>query len=78
MIWGYLLKSFKLVIIIFNLSFFLGMFWLIFCEVTLYLFNDHYTEQTNFFMKQLENEGARNNQDAQLYLNMCLDKSTLD
>ena len=34
MIIGYLLKSFKLVIIIFNLSFFLGMFWLIFCEVT--------------------------------------------
>jgi len=34
MIIGYLLKSLKLVMIIFNGSYFLGMFWLIFCEVT--------------------------------------------
>ena len=34
MIIGYLLKSFKLVMIIFNGSYFLGMFWLIYCEVT--------------------------------------------
>jgi len=42
MIIGYLLKSLKLVIIIFNLSFFLGMFWLIYCEVTQYAFYDYY------------------------------------
>jgi hypothetical protein len=44
MIIGYLLKSLKLVIIIFNLSFFLGMFWLIYCEVTQYAFYDYYGE----------------------------------
>jgi len=38
---GFLLKGFKLVIIIFNLSFFLGIFWLIFCESTQYLFDEY-------------------------------------
>lgn len=32
---NYGLKTFKLIIIIINISFFLGMFWLIFCDVTM-------------------------------------------
>lgn len=35
MIVNYLLKTFKLIIIIINISFFLGMFWLIYCDVTM-------------------------------------------
>ena len=35
MIINYLLKTFKLIIIIINISFFLGMFWLIYCDVTM-------------------------------------------
>ena len=31
---NYGLKTFKLIILIINISFFLGMFWLIFCDVT--------------------------------------------
>jgi hypothetical protein len=32
---NYGLKTFKLIILIINISFFLGMFWLIFCDVTM-------------------------------------------
>ena len=31
---GYTLKTLKLVIIIFNLSYFLGLVWIIFCKLT--------------------------------------------
>jgi hypothetical protein len=51
MIIGLLLKAFKLIIIIFNLSFFLGMFWLIYCEVTFYLFKTHYDGQESLFVR---------------------------
>ena len=31
---NYGLRTFKIIILIINISFFLGMFWLIFCDVT--------------------------------------------
>ena len=34
MVAGYVLKTLKLVIIILNFSYFLGLIWLIFCEIT--------------------------------------------
>ena len=34
---GYAFKTFKLFIIIINISFFLGMFWLIYCDVALHI-----------------------------------------
>lgn len=34
MLTGYTLKTLKLVIIILNLSYFLGLFWIIFCKLT--------------------------------------------
>lgn len=34
MVTGYILKTLKLVIVILNFSYFLGMIWLIFCEIT--------------------------------------------
>jgi len=37
MIINYMLKTFKLIITIVNISFFIGMFWLIYCEVTMNL-----------------------------------------
>jgi len=48
MIVNYLLKTFKLIIIIINISFFLGMFWLIYCDVTMNItraYQVHYIEQ---------------------------------
>ncbi len=48
MIVNYLLKTFKLIIIIINISFFLGMFWLIYCDVTMNItraYQAHYIEQ---------------------------------
>ena len=47
MIVNYLLKTFKLIIIIINISFFLGMFWLIYCDVTMNItraYQVHYIE----------------------------------
>lgn len=37
MIVNYMLKTLKLIIIIINIAFFIGMFWLIYCEVTMNL-----------------------------------------
>jgi len=37
MIINYMLKTFRLIIIIVNIAFFIGMFWLIYCEVTMNL-----------------------------------------
>ena len=45
MIIGYLVKSFKLILIIFNGSYFLGMFWIIFCEVTQWGFYKYYNTE---------------------------------
>ena len=48
MIVNYLLKTFKLIIIIINISFFLGMFWLIYCDVTMNItraYQAHYIKQ---------------------------------
>ena len=46
----YALKFFKLVIIILNISYYLGMFWFIFCELTEELIiggQEHFTKQFN-------------------------------
>ena len=40
MIINYMLKTFRLIIIIVNIAFFIGMFWLIYCEVTMNLVKD--------------------------------------
>ena len=37
MVVNYMLKTLRLIIIIVNIAFFIGMFWLIYCEVTMNL-----------------------------------------
>ena len=44
---GYGFQILKLFIIIVNLSFYVGMFWLIYCDVTYELFNDSLAFQDN-------------------------------
>jgi hypothetical protein len=54
MLTGYLLKTLKLVIIILNFSYFLGLIWLIFCEITtdfLKSTGDGWNEEDFFFDK---------------------------
>lgn len=42
---NYGLKTLKLIIIIINISFFLGMFWLIFCDVTMKITENYQANQ---------------------------------
>ena len=57
MVLGYLFQIFKLFIIISNISFYIGMFWLIFCDVTYDLFADNHNFASNeWFMTQLKNK----------------------
>jgi hypothetical protein len=39
---GFFLKTFKLVIVIINTSFFMGVFWLIYCQVSMYVYEEFF------------------------------------
>ena len=61
---NYGLKTFKLIILIINISFFLGMFWLIFCDVT--------KEITENYQKNVITEFATEKHIAQTNQKKCL------
>ena len=53
MIINYMLKTFKLIITIVNIAFFIGMFWLIYCEVTMNLVKDwHASDLSNEILEK--------------------------
>ena len=47
---NFIMKIFKLVIIILNISYFLGFFWYIFCDLTMEIFYDGHSDADSTFM----------------------------
>jgi len=42
---GFFLKTLKLIIVIINSSYFMGVFWLIYCQITTYLYEEYSPEE---------------------------------
>ena len=56
MLFGYLLSTFKFIMIILNLSYFLAMIWRIYSELTEYAFLEYYRDREQYFWSQIRNE----------------------